>query len=342
MPHAADETGVLGTSAEHAGGYDALLSGAVLLDRSGRGRWRFTGPKAAETLTGLVSNDVLALKSGDGLYAAALTAKGKLVADLRIFCDRDGLLVDTGAAAAEGWRAMTKKFINPRVAPFTEVTGDTSDIGVFGAAAAQLLAGAVEDTGCVLDQLRRYAHVRARFRKTGQEALVIRAAELGDVPGFDVIVPAGSAAGVRAELQALGAQPAARDVFDVARIEAGFPEWGVDMNEDTLPQEANFDELGAISYSKGCYIGQEVVARIHFRGHVNKTLRRVRFTPERVPSRGTELVDAGGKSVGDVRSVAVSPRAGGVGIAMVRREVSAGAKLSARVGDKTVEVIVQT
>lgn len=311
-------------------GYEALRRGAVLLDRSDRGRWRFTGPKAAEMLTGLVTNDILALQAGDGLYAAALTPKGKIVADLRIFRDGDEFLVDTGGAAAPGWRAMARKFINPRVTPFSETTTETADVGVFGVGAADLISRAIEGGGCALEQLRPYAHVRVRFKRGGAEALVVRAAELGEIPGFDIIASAGSAEAIRSELESFGASAAAPEVYAVARIEAGFPEWGVDMNEDTLAQEANLDELGAISYSKGCYIGQEVVARIHFRGHVNKTLRRVTFGAEQVPARGAELFDASGKTVGDTRSAAVSPRSGGVGIAMVRREVGAGAELTAQ------------
>lgn len=322
-------------------GYDALRSGAVLLDRSDRGRWRFTGPKAAETLTGLVTNDVLALQAGEGLYSAALTPKGKIVADLRIFRDGEEFLVDTGAAAAPGWRAMARKYINPRVAPFSETTADTADLGVFGIGAADLISRAIEDGGCAIEQLRPYAHMRVRFKRDGAEALVARAADLGEMPGFDIITSAGSAEAIRAELEALGATRVSREVYDVARIEAGFPEWGLEMNEDTLPQEANFDELGAISYSKGCYVGQEVVARIHFRGHVNKMLRGITFEGDRAPPRGTELVDASGKTVGDMRSAAVSPRSGGVGIAMIRREVGPGAELTARWGDASAVVVVR-
>lgn len=310
-----------------------------MLDRSDRGRWRFIGPKAAETLTGLVTNDVLALQPGDGLYAAALTPKGKIVADLRILHDAEGYLADTGAAAAAGWRAMARKFINPRVAPFTDVSVLTRDIGLFGNRAAELLGRLFEAAGCAFDQLRPYAHIRARFEQSG-EATVVRAMELGDVPGYDIIAPVEIAAAIEARLLALGAVEASRAAFDIARIEAGFPEWGVDMSEDTLAQEANLDELGAISYSKGCYVGQEVVARIHFRGHVNKMLRRVTFAAGRVPPRGTELVDASGKIVGEVRSSAVSPRVGGVGIAMVRREVDAGASLTARWADGEAGVAV--
>ncbi|HUR91950.1 MAG TPA: hypothetical protein VMY38_04690 [Gemmatimonadaceae bacterium] len=321
-------------------GYDSLRSGAMLLDRSDRGRWRFTGPKAAETLTGLVTNDVLALRQGDGLYCAALTPKGKIVADLRILLEsEEEFFVDTGAASAPGWRAMARKFINPRVAPFSETTDRTADVGVFGAGAAELLARAVGDGGCALEQLRPYSHVHATL-KNGVEVLVVRAADLGEVPAFDVISPKDSSDQLRELLTSLGVVSGTRNAYDVARIEAGVPEWGVDMNEDTLPQEANFDELGAISYSKGCYVGQEVVARIHFRGHVNKNLRRVAFGAEQVPARGAELVDAAGKTVGDVRSAAVSPRAGGVGIAMVRREIAVGAQVTARGSAGSAQVTV--
>src|SRR5688572_30558845 len=119
MPPVAD---AIRASAPIAVGYDALRSGAMVLDRSDRGRWRFSGPKAAETLTGLVTNDVLALQPGDGVYAAALTPKGKIVADLRILRDGEEFFADTGAAAASAWRAMVRKFVNPRVAPYSETT----------------------------------------------------------------------------------------------------------------------------------------------------------------------------------------------------------------------------
>jgi folate-binding protein YgfZ len=327
-----------GTTAETASDYDALRAGAIVLDRSDRARWRFTGAKAAETLTGLVTNDVLALQPGDGLYAAALTPKGKIVADVRVLRDGDEYLVDTGPAAAAGWRAMARKFVNPRVTPFSEITEHTRDIGLFGKRAAELLSRLFEGAGCAFDQLRPYAHVCARFRSA--EVIVVRASELGAIPGFDIIAPAEAAAALTAQLLASGAAPGTREAFDVARIEAGFPEWGADMTEDTLAQEANLDELGAISYSKGCYVGQEVVARIHFRGHVNKTLRRITFGGDRVPPREAELVDASGKTVGDVRSSAVSLRSGGVGIAMIRREVGAGAQVTARWNESSADVVV--
>lgn len=336
MPRAGD-VGVV--SADTVSGYDALRAGAIVLDRSDRGRWLFTGPRAGETLTGLVTNDVLALQPGDGLYAAALTAKGKIIADLRILREGNDYMVDTGPAAAAGWRAMARKFVNPRVTPFREITDETRDIGLFGARSAELLSRLFEGEARAFDQLRPHAHIRARSETAG-DATVVRAVELGEIPGFDIIASPAAADAVSARLVELGAAPDTRAVFDVARIEAGFPEWGTDMSEDTLAQEANLDDLGAISYSKGCYVGQEVVARIHFRGHVNRRLRRITFGAELVPMRGAELFDESGKAVGDVRSAGVSPRSGGVGIAMIRREIGAAARVTARWNENSAEVVV--
>jgi folate-binding protein YgfZ len=130
-------------------------------------------------------------------------------------------------------------------------------------------------------------------------------------------------------------------VWDIARIESGRPQWGVDMDDTTLPQEVNFDELGAISYTKGCYIGQETVARVHFRGHVNRFLRKVRFVTRPAPPKGAELIDETGKVIGEVRSAALSPRFGGVALAMVRREIAPGTTLQARWADGECSVQIE-
>jgi folate-binding protein YgfZ len=159
--------------------------------------------------------------------------------------------------------------------------------------------------------------------------MIARNAEL-DVEGYEIFAPASLDLVMRDRLLAAGAIPGSARVWDIARIEAGRPEWGIDMNDATIPQEANFDELGAISYTKGCYTGQETVARVHFRGHVNRFLRRLHFVSASVPPTNAELVDDSGNTVGDVRSVAISPRHGGVALAMVRREVAPGTTLHAR------------
>ena len=317
--------------------YAALRSGALVIDRSDRVRIRFGGQRAAELLTGLVTNDVLALQPGHGQYAAALTPKGKIAADVRIFADGDGLLTDTSARAAPNWREIVTKYVNPRTAPYRDVTSETRDIGIFGPKARHMIAEAMQADPVALGALVPYAHISSDT--PGGHMLIIRTAEI-EAEGFEVILPAASERSFRDKLLAQGAIPGSPHTWNVARIEAGRPEWGIDMNDSTIPQEANFDALGAISYTKGCYTGQETVARVHFRGHVNRYLRKLHFVSASIPPASAELVNDAGEVVGDVRSVAMSPRHGGVAIAMVRREVAVGATLHARWagGECTVQI----
>jgi folate-binding protein YgfZ len=320
--------------------YSALRSGALLIDRSDRVRIRFGGPRAAELLTGLVTNDVLSLTPGHGQYAAALTPKGKIAADIRIFADDEGLLTDTSARAASNWRDIVKKYVNPRIAPYRDITSETRDLGVFGAKSLKLAAQALGLEEATLSGLSSYSHVTVPV--DGGRATVISVAEI-DVPGVEIIVPVAAESTLRAKLLSAGAIPGSQKAYDTARVESGRPEWGIDMNDSTIPQEANFDALGALSYTKGCYTGQETVARVHFRGHVNRFLRRLHFVSASVPPTNAELVDDSGNVVGDVRSVALSPRQGGVAIAMVRREVAPGTTLHARWdgGECTVQIAAQ-
>jgi tRNA-modifying protein YgfZ len=307
--------------------YSALHNGALFFDRSDRTRIRFSGPKAAELLTGMVTNDVSALVAGEGQYAAALTPKGKIVADLRIFALEDEILVDTSAAAAPGWKDMVRKYINPRLAPYHDVTSELSDFGVFGKSARAILSRVLKIDDRDLAALPPYGSVARPFGDA--KAIIARVPEM-DVDGFEVFIPNETAASLKAVLLSAGVAAGSNETWEIARIESGRPQWGSDMDDSTLPQEANLDELGAISYTKGCYIGQETVARVHFRGHVNRTLRRLRFVTRPAPLKGAELVDETGKVMGDIRSVALSPRYGGVALAMVRREVQPGTTLQAR------------
>jgi len=169
--------------------------------------------------------------------------------------------------------------------------------------------------------------------------MIVRVAEI-EAEGYEIIVPAAHERAIREKLLSHGAIPGSQQTWNVARIESGRPEWGIDMNDATIPQEANFDSLGAISYTKGCYTGQETVARVHFRGHVNRYLRKLHFVSAAIPPTSAQLIDDAGEIVGDVRSVAMSPRHGGVAIAMVRREVADGATLHARWdgGECTVQI----
>ncbi len=307
--------------------YEALRKYAVVVDRSHRGRTRMTGAKAAEMLTGLVSNDVLALAPGQGLYAAGLSPKGRIVADVRIFAGEESFLVDAPPRAAAGWLAMVQKYVNPRLAPYSDDTEVTRDLGVFGTEARHVVAELTGVHATALSVMPPYAHASVAI--DGARVLVAHVPDL-EVDGYELFVPAELFGTLWDRSVAAKAVPAGLEAWEIARVEAGRPEWGIDMDDTTIPQEANFDDLHAISYTKGCYVGQEVVARVHFRGHVNRQLRGLRVAGAEAPATKALLFDVDGKQVGDVRSAVSSPRLGGIAIAMVRREVEPGTPLTAR------------
>jgi folate-binding protein YgfZ len=307
--------------------YEALRRNAVVFDRSHRGRMRFSGAKAGETLAGLVTNDVLALAAGQGQYAAALTPKGKIIADLRIFREEESYLVDTPLLATEGWVAMVRKYVNPRLARYSDESQNLCDIGIFGVSARTVVGEVTGVNSTALGTLPSYAHVHVKV--DDYDVLIARVPDL-ELEGFELIAPAEAHSGLWERALSAKATPGGLDSWEIARIEAGRPEWGIDIDESTLPQEANLEELHAISYTKGCYTGQETVARVHFRGHVNRHLRGLRSASPEPPVMHAGLFDATGKQVGDVRSTAASPRLGGIALGMVRREVELGAGLIAR------------
>lgn len=320
------------TSAE----YELLRTDAGLVDRTDRLRMTFIGAQAAATLNGLLTSDVLALQPGHGQYAAALTAKGRVLADVRVFQRAaDSFLVDVPAAAAEGFAAMVRKYVNPRLSRYGDVSASVACVGVAGPHARQVLAHALGCSPATIDLLAPFAHCEVPFHD--ESVMVARADDYG-VDGFDCFVGAASATALRAALTASGAASAASAALDVLRIEAGRPAWSVDMTDDTLLHEAGLDLLDAVSYTKGCYTGQEVVARVHFRGHVNRILRGLMLAS---PPDGEARVFAADADVGDVRSRAVSPRLGAIALAMLRRTVEPGTAVTVRAagGDTPATVV---
>jgi tRNA-modifying protein YgfZ len=317
--------------------YEALRSGAIVVDRSHRGRLRLFGEKSGEALTGLVTCDVLALHPGQGQYGAALTAKGRIAADVRVFASSGAYLVDTPARAWPGLLAMIKKYVNPRLSGYRDESHPLRDVGVFGAEARRITATVSGVDADTLAALAPYSHIDATV--DGANVSVVRSPDIG-VEGYELLVPFESYEHVWERVRAAGATPAGLGAWEIARVEAGRPEWGIDIDDTTIPQEANFDDLGAISYTKGCYIGQEVVARVHFRGHVNRNLRGLRATGVDAPPTGSQLIDDAGNHVGDVRSSVASPRLGGLALGMVRREIAPGMSLNAKWenGERRVDV----
>mgnify|MGYP003338517928 FL=1 len=293
--------------------YSAVRDAAGLVDRSNRLRMLFAGRQPAMTLTGLVTNDVVALRPGEGQFAGALTPKGKVIADVRILARADDFLVDTGTDCGPGFAAMIRRYVNPRLATYTDVSAVLRCVGVYGPDSAAAVAAVLSCAPSVVTALAPYQHVRVPFHETPIHLL--RSTAIDGI-GFDCFVPVEHAATLWDAFVRHGVRPVGRTAFEIARVEAGIPRWGIDMNDDTLAHEAGLDTLGGISYTKGCYTGQETVARLHFRGHVNKLLRVVHAA---MPLRtGDAIVNASGDVVGDVRSVASSPRSGPVAIAMIR------------------------
>jgi tRNA-modifying protein YgfZ len=307
------------------GASQSLVGGAIVVDRSYRSRGTFAGAKARDVLTGLVTNDVLALSAGNGCYAVALTPKGKIIADVRIFVRDDDVQVDVPPRAAAGWWAMVRKFVNPRLSRYADVSAATCEVGVFGTRAHAVVAAALALPWEELAHMAPFAH--RSLVALGHAVLVARVPDLG-IEGFSLFVsPAGRDALWEA-LRAHGAHAAGLDALEIARVESGRPEWGIEMDDSTLAQEARMDELHAISYTKGCYTGQETVARVHFRGHVNRYLRGLRYDEAFQLPAHAEVQDGAGKVVGDIRSAVISPRLGGVAIAMLRRDVDADGEVA--------------
>ena len=346
---AQSETGITGDVAGRAvalhytspeAEYAALHESAIVIDRSHRTRMTFEGDRRVDTLTGLVTNDVGALAAGSGQYAAALTPRGKIIADIRIFARTSDLLVDVPPRAAAGFVAMVRKFVNPRTTRYADRTESLGDIGIFGPRAREIVASLTRLTTDALASLPAYGSVLVEV--FDHALTVVRVHDIV-VEGYEIIAPSEARPGLWRAAIELGAVPAGLDAWEVARIEAGRPEWGIDIDETTIPQEANFDELHAISYTKGCYTGQETVARVHFRGHVNRHLRGLTYSGTAPLPRFAPLLGDADKVLGDVRSTAMSPRLGGIALAMVRREIAPGSTIRVQPegGEPTTATVIQ-
>jgi folate-binding protein YgfZ len=289
--------------------YRELREGAGLLDRSERATLELRGPDAADFLQGQVTNDVLALEPGQGCYAAMLNPKGRVLADLRILhAAPQRFLVDTEATALE---AVLRDLRMYKIGRQVEVA-DTPERAVLS------LIG---------PRSREVADSALGIRVLGDEHSLSEAAGVVAVRtnlGIDLIADGDQAAELRERLLASGAQPVSLDAAEVVRIESGRPRHGLDMTEDNLPAEAGIVER-AVSFTKGCYVGQEPVARMHYKGHPNRHLRGLRLSEQ--ANSGTALF-ASGKEVGRVTSRALSPALGPIALALVRREVSPGEEVS--------------
>jgi folate-binding protein YgfZ len=299
-----------------------VVDGAGWRDKRERGRLVFEGPDAAAFLHALVSNDVASLQAGQGVYATYLTPQGRLLADLRIFRRADNILADVPVGAAERLAARFDQLIFAEDVRVADASSAIAQCAVVGADAERALT-------------RAFGLDRQRLQTLPLWAQMVAAdgwiARTDDVEGgsFDIFLPISSYAGLVARLADAGALPMSREIAEVLRIEAGRPAFGLDMTEDTIPLEAGLLER-AISTTKGCYVGQEVIIRVLHRGggRVAKRLVRVEFDPPMgsPPAAGTPLVESG-QEVGRLTSAAWSPRRDRiVALGYVRRDVAEGGR----------------
>ena len=294
-----------------AADYGAITEACGLLDRSDRGKLALTGSGAAEFLQGQVTNDVQALEPGAGCYAAFLTPKGKMLGDLRVLDTGDELLLDTERVSLQPLFNMIRRFSVGYEVELHKRTLERGLLSLIGPGALAL-AGDVD--------LPDDEHAHRATEVAGVPVRAIRT----DV-GVDLLVEdAGATEALAAALRDAGAVPVSEAAAECLRIERGRPRYGIDLDDTVIPQEAGLNAR-AVSFTKGCYVGQETVARLHYRGRPNRSLRGLALSaPARV---GDELV-LGERAVGRLGSVAVSPRLGPIALALVRREAENGAVLS--------------
>jgi len=316
--------------------YRQLREECGLLDRSKRGKLLVTGAEAAEYLQGQLTNDVEALAPGEGCYAALLDRKGHMQADMRVLrlsgatfasrsdinrtgSDGEGFWIDTepGALPAVSRHLQTYKI--GREVEVEDVSDERAIVSSIGPRSAEVTgAPPLPEHAC------------ERIAVAGVECTAI-----GTGDGIDLIAAAVDADRLRAALLGSEAVEVSEEAAEILRIESGKPHFGADMDGGTMPAEACIVEA-AVSFDKGCYIGQETVARLHYRGKPNRHLRGLRLAE---PASAGAPVRLGEKEVGSIGSSCVSPLHGPIALAVLRREAEPGAELAVGEAGVTARVV---
>jgi tRNA-modifying protein YgfZ len=290
-----------------------VMDQAGVYNRSERGKLALIGAGAKEFLQGQVTNDVEALSPGTGCYAAFLTPKGKMLGDLRILDTGDELLLDCERVALQELFNMIRRFSIGFDVELHKRTLECGLLSVFG-------PDVVADVPDV-----EHAHVETLIGDVATRAIRT------DV-GLDLLCDAGDVSALKA---ALSLSELSEDAAERVRIEHGRPRYGIDIDDTVIPQEAGLNER-AVSFTKGCYVGQETVARLFYRGKPNRSLRGLKLS---APVDAGASLALGDRTVGQITSVACSPTFGSIGIGLVRREAPAGAVVAVGDNGTTAEVV---
>jgi folate-binding protein YgfZ len=300
--------------------YDTIRSGCGILDRSQRGKLALTGADCRSFLQGQVSNDVEALTPGNGCYATFLTPKGKMLGDLRILDADQELLLDTERVALQELFNMIRRF---SIGYDVQLHKRTLERGLLS-----LLGPRVQEVAGIAElPAAEHSHVAGEVAGIGVRAIRT------DV-GLDLLCDSSETEALAQALAQAGAVPVSETVVECLRVESGRPRYGVDLDETVIPQEAGLNER-AVSFTKGCYVGQETVARLYYRGKPNRQLRGLRLS---APARSGDQIEFASRTVGKLASTAESPAFGPVALALVRREAPPGSRVT--VGADEIEAVV--
>jgi len=296
-----------------------LRESCGIVDRSERGKLLLTGAEARDFLQGQVSNDVERLADGQGCYAAFLTHKGKMLGDLRVLATRDALWIDTERPSLQELFNLLRRTRIGRDVELHKRTLERFLLSLVGPGAARVVGSEPGEA--------EGAHVLGELG--GAALRVIRTDA-----GLDLVGDAGDRDRVLAALEAAGGVAVPEAAAEVLRVEAGRPRYGLDLDDSVIPQEAGLNDR-AVSFTKGCYVGQETVARLFYRGKPNRQLRGLRLSAPAAPGTPLRL---GEREVGRLGSVALSPVHGPIALALVRREAGPGDELA--LGDEGATALV--
>jgi tRNA-modifying protein YgfZ len=286
------------------GQYRLLREEAGWVDRSGRGKLLVTGPDAAEFLQGQLTNEIEALAAGSGCYSALLDRKGHMQADMRVLrLEPERFWIDTEPVATEAVARHLSMYRVGREVDVEDAGGEWTILSVIGPAAHEA-SGAGPPSP---------EHAQQPVR--GHGVIAVASAD-----GVDLLVPASGADDMRDSLTAAGVVEVSEEAAEILRVESGRPRFGNEMTTETIPQEAGINER-AISFTKGCYIGQETVARLHYKGKPNRHLRGLRLS---APAAGGDPIRLGERELGRVGTAVISPSRGPLALAIVRREAAPG------------------
>jgi folate-binding protein YgfZ len=274
--------------------------GAGLIDLSSRGRLRVSGSEATMFLNGLITNDMKTLAENRWMPAAFPTVQGRLIGAVRVVRLKDAFVFDTDAESHEAVLKTVSRFTLAGDFHVKDLTTETALLSVQGKRAVEVVEKVLETS---VSDLPRDGVLETNWQNT--PVTIIRATHTAE-DGFDILIDSAQGAQLRQALIDADAQVVSPDVFEVLRIEAGIARFGHDMDETNVVTETNLDD--AVSYTKGCYVGQEIIVRIKHRGHVAKKLTGLRFQTEKRIEPGTIIKSSDGKEIGKLTSTAFSPK----------------------------------